>query len=101
MTSSGNQGPQSPSLDRRTLLAYAGFGATLLTGAAGSASVATAAGQQTEAGSKPQFKMKKSINLWAFPYPGKMTLRQCLHAASIPPMAQASSGDRSETSNAD
>ncbi|MBY0230414.1 MAG: sugar phosphate isomerase/epimerase [Gemmataceae bacterium] len=26
-------------------------------------------------------KMKKSINLWAFPYPGKWTLRQCLQLA--------------------
>ena len=25
--------------------------------------------------------MKKSINLWAFPYPEKMTLRQCLQLA--------------------
>ncbi len=25
--------------------------------------------------------MKKSINLWAFPYPAKMTLRQCLELA--------------------
>jgi hexulose-6-phosphate isomerase len=25
--------------------------------------------------------MKKSINLWAFPYPGKMTLQQCLKLA--------------------
>ncbi|MEM6689899.1 MAG: TIM barrel protein, partial [Planctomycetota bacterium] len=26
-------------------------------------------------------KMKKSINLWAFPYPDKMDLRQCLQLA--------------------
>ena len=25
--------------------------------------------------------MKKSINLWAFPYPGRMTLRECLQLA--------------------
>ena len=25
--------------------------------------------------------MKKSINLWAFPYPDKMTLRECLQLA--------------------
>ena len=25
--------------------------------------------------------MKKSINLWAFPYPGRMTLRECMQLA--------------------
>ena len=25
--------------------------------------------------------MKKSINLWAFPYPSRMTLRECLELA--------------------
>src|SRR3954468_15891368 len=25
--------------------------------------------------------MKKSINLWTFPYPGRMTLRECLQLA--------------------
>jgi len=28
--------------------------------------------------------MKKSINLREFPYPGKMTLRQCLQLAKDP-----------------
>src|SRR5262245_33433132 len=27
------------------------------------------------------YRMKKSINLWAFPYPGRMTLRECLQLA--------------------
>jgi L-ribulose-5-phosphate 3-epimerase len=27
------------------------------------------------------YSMKKSINLWAFPYPGRMTLRECLQLA--------------------
>src|SRR6516164_3898473 len=27
------------------------------------------------------YHMKKSINLWAFPYPGRMTLRECLQLA--------------------
>ncbi len=30
---------------------------------------------------KQGYDMKKSINLWAFPYPGKWTLRQCLELA--------------------
>ena len=29
----------------------------------------------------PKYRMKKSINLWAFPYPQKLTLRQCLQLA--------------------
>lgn len=82
MTSSNSRGAQDTSLDRRQLLAYAGFGATLLTGAVGSASAATVVGQQVDATAMPpRFNMKKSINLWAFPYPGKMTLRQCLQLA--------------------
>src|SRR5262245_25603265 len=28
-----------------------------------------------------RYEMKKSINLWAFPYPEKMTLQQCLQLA--------------------
>jgi hexulose-6-phosphate isomerase len=28
-----------------------------------------------------RYDMKKSINLWAFPYPGKMTLEECLRLA--------------------
>src|SRR5712691_170363 len=31
--------------------------------------------------SPKRYDMKKSINLWAFPYPGRMTLRQCLQLA--------------------
>ncbi len=32
-------------------------------------------------GSPRRFAMKKSINLWAFPYPSRMTLRECLQLA--------------------
>src|SRR5438477_12240123 len=31
--------------------------------------------------SPKRYEMKKSINLWAFPYPGRMTLRECLQLA--------------------
>jgi hexulose-6-phosphate isomerase len=31
--------------------------------------------------SPKRYKMKKSINLWAFPYPQRMTLRECLQLA--------------------
>jgi hexulose-6-phosphate isomerase len=32
-------------------------------------------------GSPRRFEMKKSINLWAFPYPGRMKLEECLRLA--------------------
>lgn len=31
--------------------------------------------------SPKRYDMKKSINLWAFPYPGRMTLKECLQLA--------------------
>lgn len=44
---------------------------------------ASAFGAQPKAPDKPRKKyaFKKSINLWAFPYPEKMTLEQCLKLA--------------------
>jgi len=78
MTPFGNDRPLNPSLDRRQLLAYAGFGAAMMT----SAAAATAAQQQVAAVvEKRRYNMKKSINLWAFPYPDKMSLRQCMQLA--------------------
>jgi hexulose-6-phosphate isomerase len=35
----------------------------------------------TRRASPRRFDMKKSINLWAFPYPDRMTLRECLQLA--------------------
>jgi len=64
---------------------------TLLTGAlaAGVAAVAAPAGAQAPPAAAPderraspkRFNMKKSINLWAFPYPQRMNLRECLQLA--------------------
>lgn len=39
------------------------------------------AGIGTNATSPKRFEMKKSINLWAFPYPERMSLQQCLQLA--------------------
>lgn len=76
MQNSENVETSGTNLDRRRLLTYAGFGAAMLT----SRPASTA--QTASALAAPRrFKMKKSINLWAFPYPGKMTLRQCLQLA--------------------
>jgi hexulose-6-phosphate isomerase len=48
--------------------------------AAGIASAQTkAAGEKAD--SAPRYEMKKSINLWAFPYPDQMSLVQCLELA--------------------
>jgi L-ribulose-5-phosphate 3-epimerase len=37
--------------------------------------------QDARRGSPRRYEMKKSINLWAFPYPERMTLRECLELA--------------------
>lgn len=57
--------------------------------AIGATGLAAAGSNQTIAEEKPdprksspkKFSMKKSINLWAFPYPDKMNLRECLQLA--------------------
>jgi len=59
------------------MLAFAAFGAA---GAAHSKGPSSAAVSAPSA-SRPAYSMKKSINLWAFPYPEKMSLRQCLQLA--------------------
>ena len=64
----------TPPVDRRELLAYsAALGSAFLAGPA-----ASAAGP---APPRKRYPMKKSINLWAFPYPDRMTLEQCLRLA--------------------
>ena len=64
--------PTSP-LHRRELLAYSAA-AALLTGS-------TATGADPKPAGRKRYAMKKSINLWAFPYPAKMSLEQCLQLA--------------------
>ena len=64
--------PTSP-LHRRELLAYSAAAALL----AGS----SATGADPKPAARKRYAMKKSINLWAFPYPEKMTLEQCLQLA--------------------
>ena len=71
-------------LDRRELLAYtAAFGTAFLAGqglvkADEPASKPAAPLDPKSAGRYP---MKKSINLWAFPYPQKMSLEECFELA--------------------
>jgi hexulose-6-phosphate isomerase len=71
------------SLSRRELLGYsATFGSAFL--AAQGLIQDEAAGQEPKAKAilpvapAKKYAMKKSINLWALPYPQKMTLKQCL-----------------------
>ena len=65
--------------DRRELLA-----ASAALGSAFMASSAGAVTQTSHAKDDPprkRYAMKKSINLWAFPYPQRMTLKECLQLA--------------------
>ncbi|OWK47304.1 sugar phosphate isomerase/epimerase family protein [Fimbriiglobus ruber] len=64
-----------PTLDRRNLLAYS---ATL---GAGFLAAPAATQAADKAAPRKKYAMKKSINLWAFPYPEKMNLEQCLRLA--------------------
>src|SRR5687768_146237 len=74
---SGN-GPFGP-MTRRSAIG------SLLAGAAFAAPGATAAETSNPVAQTPaprtRFDMKKSINLWAFPYPQGMSLVQCLQLA--------------------
>jgi len=66
----------SPRLHRRDALltAFAG-GAVALAGGA------SAAQPDSRRASPRRYDMKKSINLWAFPYPQRMSLKECLQLA--------------------
>ncbi len=69
---------------RRTMLSYAAFSSAAVAGgsvvAGGGAQVA-ATSDSPNARSSKRYEMKKSINQWAFPYPQKMSLRECLQLA--------------------
>ncbi|MGB7325820.1 MAG: sugar phosphate isomerase/epimerase family protein [Rubripirellula sp.] len=69
--------PDEPALGRRELLTYAAFGSAAFA-AANSVSASPEVGVRQPL---RKYTMKKSINLWAFPYPDKMSLRQCLQLA--------------------
>lgn len=70
-----------PGINRRSALKSTVAGAVAAVvpamGATGQASVQVDARQA----SSKRYKMKKSINLWAFPYPQRMSLRECLQLA--------------------
>jgi L-ribulose-5-phosphate 3-epimerase len=68
----------NPNLSRRDA-----FFAALAAGTAAAlpAVGADAAKADTRRASPRRYDMKKSINLWAFPYPARMSLRECLQLA--------------------
>ncbi|NCF88556.1 MAG: TIM barrel protein [Verrucomicrobiaceae bacterium] len=69
-------------VDRRSALksmaALSGVTALTVAGAEGQE---PAPAKDDRKGSTKRYSMKKSINLWAFPYPDRMTLRECLQLA--------------------
>ena len=76
--------PKRPSrhLSRRELLAYsAAFGSSFMAaqGLADETPTETSLDETKPAEKRPakRYDMKKSINLWALPYPDKMSLREC------------------------
>jgi hexulose-6-phosphate isomerase len=72
-----NENGTGGKLGRRELLTYAAFGSAAV--AAANQTGQASAAETSEV--RPKYNMKKSINLWAFPYPDKMSLRQCLQLA--------------------
>jgi L-ribulose-5-phosphate 3-epimerase len=84
-TPDGPVGPFGP-ITRRDALktALAGAGALSLGAVAGAQTPgASAAGSKPDARQRAtkRYEMLKSINLWAFPYPDRMNLRECLQLA--------------------
>lgn len=66
-------------LNRRELLAYsAAFGSSFVAAQGLGSLGPTEAKAAANDGPGKRYEMKKSINLWALPYPDKMSLRQCL-----------------------
>ena len=72
-------------LGRRELLAYtAALGTTFLAGQGlvhGDETPKSSPRQRPNKGARPEQDMKKSINMWAFPYPDRWTLKECLQLA--------------------
>ncbi|MEC8973296.1 MAG: sugar phosphate isomerase/epimerase, partial [Verrucomicrobiota bacterium] len=71
--------PSGNALSRRSAFKLA-MGAASLAAAGTAAPGAQAAPDSRRAATK-SYGMKKSINLWAFPYPDRMNLRECLQLA--------------------
>lgn len=69
-------------LSRRELLAYASVFGPAFLAAQGLIEAAPSGQADSEArGPRRRYAMKKSINMWAFPYPDKMSLKECFELA--------------------
>lgn len=85
--SAGSNSRSRYQLDRRELLAYSAvFGSSFLAAQGASAddrsdSFSTAKSKPSVTPSK-RYDMKKSINMWAFPYPDRMSLKECFELAA-------------------
>lgn len=73
--------PADFTVSRRSLLGALGGAAAFGASAAATGVAAQAAPEKQPAPSGKRYDFKKSINLWAFPYPQKMSLEQCLRLA--------------------
>lgn len=77
------EGPQptrpADQLSRREVLAYTAAFGTAFLAAQGLVAAEAQTPQASPAPARPvrKYDMKKSINLWALPYPQKMTLKEC------------------------
>lgn len=71
----------SLSLSRRGVLGAAAGIATLATATGQAAGQSTGAAPAAASGAGAPHPFRKSINLWAFPYPQRMNLEQCLRLA--------------------
>ena len=67
---------------RRQMLSYAAFSSAAVAGTSSNAHSSNSQPPSPEAVSeKKKYRMRKSINQWAFPYPEKMSLADCLRLA--------------------
>jgi hexulose-6-phosphate isomerase len=71
---------ESQSVSRRDMLQGA-LAATALVSASASGAPSEKPKPDDRPASPKHYEMKKSINLWAFPYPQRMNLRECLQLA--------------------
>ncbi len=72
---------EPPSISRRSALRTTVAGAVAAVVPAASAAGAIEPQADARRASPKRYNMKKSINLWAFPYPQRMSLRECLQLA--------------------
>ncbi len=78
-----DRNPGSSTISRRAMIssALAAAGGAAAFGASGGAVAAGPESPDVRRGAAKRYKMKKSINQWAFPYPDRMSLKECMQLA--------------------